>query len=354
MAQDRKPVTVHYRKFAPGPGFRRSLQEMVQQSMNATFDQRRVRDRYQSRVLSSGDDNYFANIYVETSPDGESVVFGDVIHFTKGHLQALLEGTANDVASLPVRQMPAPAQNEYVHSQMFWMIKNDHVFVIQSLSLRTADLEQYLAWLLQQRLPQAFSDPIVLVAQFDADAVGGDLNDIQEIIVGGVATAPPLEEAEPERQAAEVVETVREVTSHGEVGTARRTGWAQAKEILQTLLGGDAQVAESVLQAVPAEAELRVEVHIGYKTRKRQIDRTSLRQLETGLRNLEDSELTVRGKDGVKTPAGAIRLQHKASILLTKMQDGDVQVIGSLLDPTDVLRAMWEAYTTMSANGKLT
>lgn len=352
MALERKAVTVHYRKFTTPVGSAETLQQMVIGAMNSAHGGYRVRDRYTSRVWSSGDDNYFVNTYVEGTPGGEPLAFGDVIHFTKGHLQALLDGTAANVPSLPVRQMPAPAQNEYVHSQLFWLIKDNHVFVIQSMSLRTTELEQYLAWLLAHRSPAAFTNPIVLSAQFDADAVGGDLNDIQEIIVGGVAASPPAQ-VQPVPAPIEEAVTTREVTTHGEVETSRRTDWAQAKEILQTLLGGDAQVAENVLRSVPAEAELRVEVHIGYKTRKRQIDRSSLRQLETGLRNLADSELTVRGKDGVKTPAGSIRLQHKASVLLTKMQDGDVQVIGSLLDPSDVLRAMFEAYTTMNANGKL-
>jgi hypothetical protein len=326
---------------------------MVQQAMDSTHAGRLVRERYLSRVMTNGDDSYFANIYADTVLGGDSIAFGDVIHFTHGHLQALLANTAADVASLPVRQMPAPAQNEYVHSQMFWLVKDNHVFVIQSMSLRTAELEQYLAWLLGARGPLSYTGPMVLSSQFDAEAVGGDLNDIQEIIVGGVTSAPPVERPTVPPSTGERPDSAREVMARGEVGTSRNTGWAQAKEILQTLLGGDPQIAEDVLRTVPEEAELRVEVHIGYKTKKRQIDRTSLQQLEAGLRNLPDNELTVRGKDGVKTPNGAIRLQHKASVLLTKMQDGDVEVIGSLLDPHDVMRAMYEAYTTMSANGKL-
>lgn len=352
MAVEKKPVTIHYRKYQREAGHpATTLESMIATAMNSVADGARLRERYASRVQTVGDDNYFVNTYATTAPNGNSLVFGDVIHFTKGHLQALFQVGQPAQAYAPVQQMPAPAQSEYVHSQMFWMVKGDHVFILQSISLRTDHFEQYLAWLLREKtqlLPNTLG--IVLAAKFDQQLVGGDLDDIQEIVIGGVATQPTEPPAENHQPAVQNVE--RNVTTTGEVGAARQTGWAQARDILRTLLGGDATVNQ-FMQAVPPDADLRVEVHIGYKTRKRQVSRVALRQLETGLRNLPDSQLQVKSKGASKAADGTIRLHHPAAISLLKRQDGETEIVGSLLDPTDVLRAMFEAYTVFVANGKI-
>jgi hypothetical protein len=348
MAVDRKPVTIHYRKFNRAATVQQTLEELIRQAMNTAVGGATVpiKSRYLARLFTMGSDNYFIN----TFSDGAGLtqlVFGDILHFTKGHLQALCQTADDNASSVPVQQMKAPEQSEYVHSQMFWMVKGDHAFVIQSMSLRTEEFEKYLDWLLKTKTSHLPSHhAIILDAKFDADAFGGDLGDIQEIVVGGVATPAPTVPDEG------VVEQVSEVTQHGQIDTGRRAGWATATAILRELLGGDANVA-SLMRAVPPDAELNVQVHIGYQTKKRKIDRVALRQLETGLRNLPDSQLQVTTKGARKAADGTIRLHHDASIRLIKTQDGENQIIGTLLDPTDVLRAMVEAYTNFVGNGKI-
>jgi hypothetical protein len=346
MAVDRKPVTIHYRKFSRAAVVQHPLEELVRRAMSTNDGGVQIRNRYLSRLHTVGNDSYFINTYSDGA-GATPLVFGDILHFTKGHLQALCQTADRTAASVPVQQMKAPEQSEYVHSQMFWMVKGDHAFIVQSMSLRTAEFEQYLDWLLKTRTSNLASDhPVILDAKFDADAVGGDLGDIQEIVVGGVATPAPTVPDE------DVVEEEQVVTQNAQIDTGRRAGWATATRILRELLGGDANV-ESLMRAVPADAELNVQVHIGYQTKKRKIDRVALKQLETGLRNLPDSQLQVKSKGARLASDGTIRLNHNASIRLVKAQDGDSQLIGTLLDPTDVLRAMVEAYSNFVANGKI-
>lgn len=347
MAIDRKPATIHYRRFTRENGVEHTLEKMVRDALDTRLESGvLIRERYKERVSSTGDDNYFINIY-QSESNGKTLAFGDILHFTRGHLQALCRTSNDEASSVPVEQLPAPEQSEYVHSQMFWMIKGDHAFIIQSMSLQTETLERYLGWLLKEKTTQLPGNyPIVMATKFDLDEVGGDLSDIQEIVVGGVAAAPqpPVPSGTEER--------VVEVTEHGQINTARTTGFSGALDILKTLLGGEANV-ESLMKAVPEDAELNVQVHIGYKTRKRKVDRQALKQLETGLRNLPDSQLQIKSKGSKIGTDGSIRLHHNASIRLIKKMDGEKQIIGSLLDPTDVLRAMIEAYSTFVANGKI-
>lgn len=346
MAVDRKPVTIHYRKFCRAATVQHPLEELVRRAMSTDSGGVEIRNRYLARLLTVGNDSYFINTYSDGS-GATPLVFGDILHFTKGHLQALCQTADQTAASVPVQQMKAPEQSEYVHSQMFWMVKGDHAFVVQSMSLRTAEFENYFDWLLKTCTSTLDSHhSIILDAKFDAEAVGGDLSDIQEIIVGGVASPAPTV---PDQ---EDVEQERMVTQSGQIDTGRRAGWGTATAILRELLGGDANV-ESLMRAVPADAELNVQVHIGYQTKKRKIDRVALKQLETGLRNLPDSQLQVKSKGARLASDGTIRLHHNASIRLVKALDGDSQLIGTLLDPQDVLRAMVEAYSNFVGNGKI-
>ncbi|WP_144022282.1 hypothetical protein [Caballeronia sordidicola] len=175
MAGERKQVTIHYRKLDRNAGFPGgSLEHHVRTAMETIVDGHRVRDRFRTRVRTIGEDNYFVNTFYDHAADGSPLLFGDVIHFTRGHLQALFGIAQPDVPSAPVQQMPAPALTEYVHSQMFWLIKGDHVFVVQSISLRTEDLESYLGWLLSG-LTATFApaSSVVLASRFDEQMVGG-------------------------------------------------------------------------------------------------------------------------------------------------------------------------------------
>lgn len=357
MAGERKPITIHYRKFVrpESAGATSSLEDLIRAAMSQpTRATHSLKDRYTERLWEQTGHSYFINTFEDVRAQ-LPLVFGDILHFTKGHLQALCETADQNANSVPVRQLKAPEQNEYVHSQMFWMVKGDHVFIVQSMSLKTEDLENYLSWLLHTKAAVLSPViPIALTTKFDIEELGGDLDDIQEIIVGGVAAAPPTANRQTDSEAApQKALVVSEETQRGEVGTGRRTGWATARKILAELLGGDANV-DSVLNSVPPDAELNVQVHIGFQTKRRKIDRVALSQLETGLRNLPDSQLQVRAKGANIGVDGTLRLHHKASIRLIKAVDGENEIIGTLLDPQDVLRASIEAYSYLVNNGKIT
>ncbi len=352
MAIDRKPVTIHYRRYVNQPG-RPTLEQLVTSAMQANHNGAMVAARYTSRIQTVNADNFLNNIFRQQSAGGEPLAFGDVVHFTRGHLQAVLQMAGPTSSQLIVAQMAAPEQSEYVHSQMFWLIKGDHVFVIQSISLQTEALEKYLAWLLSTYVP-GWGGEIALATKFDSGAVGGDLEDIKELVIGGTLSGPQVvdaqEAAPPEGEGQHVV---RDIVRDQNLVARQSSGREMARGVLEAIMNHDTAAADRVLQAVPADAELHVQVHIGYKTRKRRVDKTSLRNLEVGLRHLPDSQLSVVAKGGVRSPDGNIRLHHNASVTLIKAQFGESEIVGSLLDPTDALRAMGQAYAVMLADGKI-
>lgn len=351
---ERKSVTIHYRKFQRPENVEQTLESLLRKALNtvdANFGSGvKLKDRYISRLQVVDADNLFINL-CKDEDDSQSYVMGDILHFTKGRLQALFETANEDAAAVPVQQMTAPAQSEYVHSQMFWFVKNDHVFIIQSISLRTEHLESYFAWLLSgksQVLPE--STAIVLASKFDTSVVGRDLDDIQKIVIGGVASKAVIDPAS-NSSASNIIEREREVTRESSLDTLRTSGWSNARAVLAQVLGGEASV-DRILESVPKDAELSVQVHIGFTTKKKKIDRVALKNLETGLRNLPDGQLEVFAKGNRISSDGTLRLSYPASIRLFKSQVGESQIIGSLLDTTDVERALKEAYDHFYNNGK--
>jgi hypothetical protein len=125
------------------------------------------------------------------------------------------------------------------------------------------------------------------------------------------------------------------VESYKEV--AKRTWKQRALDILRAVMENEADV-QKLLESIPADADLEVAVHIGYKA-KRKVSRAPMQQ---ALRNLPEGEIQARGPGGRMT-GGDIRLSHTANILK----------IGSLLDPQDVIRALNETYKYFVANGKI-
>lgn len=96
---------------------------------------------------------------------------------------------------------------------------------------------------------------------------------------------------------------------------------------------------QGLLSSIPAEADLNVSVHIGYKTRKRQVSRAPMHK---ALRNLPEGEVTAIGKTGRMTGKD-IRLSYPVNIRSN----------GSLLDPCDVREKLRSAYDYFVSNGKI-
>lgn len=338
----KKSVTIHYRRLNLGHRQRfngASLEAAIRQAMETKEGEYRIADRYRHRVWQRGEedaDNLFINHY----HSGAALVFGDVIHFSKGHMQAVFDAT-DDEAEVDVQQLELDERQEYIHSLMYWMVKDNHVFIIQSQSLKTNALEGYLGWLLKNRT-NIINDagPVVLDSKFDPGAVGGNLDDIREVVIGGTAAAVRATAPDALAGPVEIREVENPHETNVEAGRAHEKG--VVRKVLEAVLGSP-ELVDQTLRSVPENVELGVKVHLAYRSNRRKIERIGLKHLETSMRNLDDADISVVAGDGNRSADGKIRLHHNVGI----------SVQGSLLDVHDVLRAMQEAYDVMVANGKI-
>lgn len=332
MSAHRQQVTIQYRHLQDATGALggKSLEEAIRAAMTSVLNgSKKLSEDWSKRaceISPSSDDSMLMNTY----HDGGDCYFGDLTHFTKGHLHTLLVEQAN-VPMLSVEQMAPPQGREHVHSLMYWLAVGNHVLLIQSRSLGTKQFEQYLTWLLKEKTGVLGpSGHIILGFKFDSANVGGrDLEDIREIIVGGNTSAISFEAQQPD--------TPIMVDGHEQIKTEKT--WAtRALGVLRAVLASEADVTK-LLNSIPDPNDLEVYVHIGYRTRKRKLSRAPMQE---ALRHLPDGEITAIGRHGRSTGKD-IRLQYNASVLRSN----------SLLDPQDTLRALREAYQYFQTNGRL-
>lgn len=322
-----KPCRIHYRRLSrhddnfPAA----TLSDRISAALNAaapdgTLIKNKVRHRLSEVPGQPGYQRALNNYDI-----GNNYVFGTTCLFAPGQMQALLRldideaqpGLAEVLEAYEIAESAAPAGHEYLHGLSYWLALDDHFYQIQHATLQVGAMENYLTWLLQEKsgVLQA-AEYVELQAVFDQAQLGDD--EPTFIQVGGIV--PETIRAEAPRPAPAIAPEVVEVEEREHLGGGM-LGWAKGKEILEDLYGE--MRAQQLLDAVPDEAALEVSVNIGFRSKKRKLQKAFMRELAQGLRNLPDGEVTVRTKNGTSKgqdarlflDMGVQRISDRSSLL---------------------------------------
>ena len=340
---NRKNADIHYRYFDQLT-MKNNLQieKAIRDGMNYTMKSGTiVKDRVENRIMiRQGKDNLLVNQYAENA----NFLFGDLVLFTPGETQALLNSGQFSKPMVDIAQQLAPQDMEYIKSMIYWSVFGDHVFIIQSHSLRVSDFEEYLTWFFNQQTNQPLNNgaEVILESKFDSAAVGGDLNNIEKIIIGGTAKGTAIKTPESQLPSGSKPLTM---VQHGTIKEGKKTeDVGLVRRLLSALFNDDNAKVDRVLNSIPEGTDMNVDVSIGYKRAPKNSDRTPLKSVSQHLNDIPDAKMRIETKDGT-IKDGSIRLKHPVSILTLEG--------GTLLNPTDVQRAMLEAYRYFVDNGKI-
>ena len=221
-----------------------------------------------------------------------------------------------------------------MHGIAYWLLVGDHCYVVQHPRVTSKSLEAYLTWLLRQSAMLDNSQTIVLRSEFDVSAIGGDLDDVTSIEVGGLVPET-LSDDSP-------LESDREVEERKSLSEIKPT-LAKAKEVLEGLFGE--LRASQIIGDVPAGAALDVTVNIGYRSKRRRVDRTVLKDIGTHLRNLGDGDVKIRGRNGT-THGDDARLHMKMPFRLVRPN-------GSLLELANARNQLQRVHERFLEDGKI-
>lgn len=344
----KKPCRIHYRKLSREDNSfpTQTLSDRIAAALNADGgDGNPIRARVQHRISDVPGQPGYQRALNNYEITGE-YVFGTTCLFAPGQMQALLKLTGDDaqpeledvLEAYEIAEQAAPAGHEYLHGLSYWLAKDDHFYQIQSAALQSGAMEQYLTWLLAEKSKVIDAGQSVqLQAVFDREQLADD--EPTFIQVGGIVPET-LRMPEPREAVPDAPGRIVETEEREKVGGGTLS-WAKSREILNDLYG--ALKAQELIDSVPEEASLEVLVSIGYRAKKRKLQKAFMRDLAAGLRNLPDGEVTVRTKNGASKGADA-RLFQDMNIL--KLDGGS-----GLLVLGDVRNQMLEVHRRFLHDG---
>jgi hypothetical protein len=256
--------------------------------------------------------------------------------------QAILKEQGSDLPdsledalkSIEIAERQPPDGESYLKGHAYFLIRGNHVFLVQHMAVRANSLEDYIHDFLRGtqilRDDQRFELQPKLVLSTGAKEMG----EIMSVEVGGV---PAGSRHQTVRDVA-----VIDVESHEDLGRVR-TGLSKGLAIMDLLFGSTR--ADDIMASVPEEAELEVDVRFGFRSRKRKLSREALSSIASAARDLPDGQVKAIGRDGRATGSD-LRLQ-------TEMPVHRVRANGSLLDLDDARSQLLRVYVRFVEDGKI-
>ncbi len=343
-----KRCRINYRLLSRGNNQfpERSFSDVLKGALEKKIGREQLKNNISERISPPVESNNYQRVINNLHFDDE-YVFGNLCLFSPGELQALLElegkqkhGSLEEALDAwKIAERKAPSGYEYLHGISYWLAIGDHFYQIQHVAIQVKAMEEYFSWLLREKAGAIDTDQCVeLQAKFDRSQVGGDLGDISTVEIGGLV---PETVAEPGAMDSQI--KVIESEMHGKLAEGIAQGWSKSRDIIEQLFGE--VEATRILESVPDEAALEVKVNIGYRARKRKLKKAFMDELASGLRNIPDGEIRIRGRDG-EVKGNDARLQ-------TDMQIKKVSKNSSLLDLEHTLEQMLEVHRRFLHDGKI-
>jgi len=231
--------------------------------------------------------------FINTFRRAETLWVGNLFDFTEGSLPAgfILDPTATE---LPVQALAeVDGTKRFIESNLYFGLMGDHVVIMPSGSLRVADLQRHLNWLLRERTNTLPQEAHVVLMDESAPEVRANWNGVRAITFRSPLTPELL--LEPES------------TDTAWLGRA-------LQPLLRGLFSGDLTIGNLEASDAQSLERLSVTLQVKYKGRVEHVDTRLLDHLAAILPDEEANkyEFEVKGIGRVK--GGQVKLAHKKSI----------------------------------------
>lgn len=345
MARNVITKTVVYRKFnkCNGSWSSASLEKILLDICKTTLpDGKQVKDDWAARrfPISNSDSHYYFAHALEYK---DKALFGMLCVYSPDEFQAIIkeENIGNDdldtfLRKIEIAEKEPPKGENYLKGHAYFLIVKNHVFMIQHLSVRTNTLESYLHDLMRKYdyLPE--DGTFELQSKLNLTDVTGGIGDYKAVEIGGVTAYDETISSSP------MEPTVTDVTTSHDLAHGRTKG-GMGLDILRKIFGN--MEADKIMQAVPDEAELEVDVKFGFKSKSRKLNRAVLSQIASAARDLPEGQVRAIGKDG-KVTGNDLRLQ-------SSMPFDRLRPNGTLLDLENTRSQLLKVYHRFVDDGKI-
>ena len=213
--------------------------------------------------------------------------FGNLVLYASEQNRAII-AIDDNADELDIEQIAPPKSNdgrrrEFLESILYYGIKQNHVVLLQSMSLRARELELHLNWLLREA-NLIDKDNAVFINNFAPQVTHEKLEQSE---VKSVQIGAPL---------VDYFEEVTEPLAEAKSVTKRFRPFGEGIEILKPLLGN--RIVDLSWDELDASSNLEVFVEITYKRQTDPGSQKLLNRLTTALRHVGDDDVRIELKDG--------------------------------------------------------
>lgn len=310
----RKRVRIHYRRFLRGtePLISDHLAAALSKALRFQIDGVALNDDVALRTYE--DEDYGSILLNGRFVTKANDVYGEVVRFHPDTNIPLLMKDGSSRAELEVRELEKPNNAEILKGMMFFLIRQDHVLVIEQ-DLSNSIFERFLRWILCEQCKVAErSGKVTLVPKLLLNDEDGHIKDVSSI---ELKPAP----VEPNQLAFN--------SGRGTLASVAIDAGTNVFGLLRAA-GFDTPVLERIMQREGAALEL--DLSISLRAGRRKVKMHGEEALAI-LRNVPEDDLIVTG-DRVRRNRG--RIEHLSDQV-------DIERKGNILDRSDAWQALGKA-----------
>ena len=327
-----KKVITRYRRIE-NPPFRSNsitLQEAITEAMHHEIGGFKIRDNYKLRERAELVQT--TDTYVLANPEiNDRFFFCELARFEKGANIPLCWGSPDSPGALIIGQQRPAEGREALLGVMQFLVVGNHVILIESGSLKTGRLEEYLTWLLKSKVGSIPSDS-QLNLNTELELQSDDEEDFSEIKEISILPMP--------LKATEGRSTESGIT--GRIDSRDFTKPEVARNILSILGNTEAEI-DSFLSEVPSGGDVELRLSLYFKKgRNRGGANPTTASARNLFRNIENEDIALKNSSG-KVVGRMVALSREAQVKLN----------GSIIDYQDAVRTLWESYEHWIESGKI-
>jgi hypothetical protein len=316
MARETKRKQLHYRRATFLKPTGRPLQELIEEALSKLTP---VKLRFEHLKNVSPDETW--RRFINTHRAALGMQFGNLVLYASEQNRAII-AIDDNADELDIEQIAPPTSNdgrrrEFLESILYYGVKQNHVVLLQSMSLRARELELHLNWLLREAN---------LIDQHNAVFLNNFApqmthEKLEQAEVKSVKLGTPLFDYYDE-----IIEPMADSKSVKK----RFKPFGEGIEILKPLVGN--RIADLSWDELEASSNLEVFVEITYKRQTDSGSQKLLNRLTTALRHAGDDDIRIELKDGGVVVGSDLQIKSFKGIA----------AYNGMLDPQDVFLKMSE------------
>lgn len=314
MSKESKRKLLHYRRAEFLKPVGTTLQMLLEEALHKCTP---VTDRFEK--IGEGDETDAWHRFINTHRSALGMEFGNLVLYAPDQNRHIIAIDEN-ADELDIEQIAPPTiadgkKRQFLESLLYYGIKDNHIILLQSISLKARDLELYLNWLLRR---------------------AGVIDNENAVYLNN--TVPPLSQ---ERMEAAEIKSVRVGTplidasassqipvSVNEDNSLRSRLFGEGLDILKAIM--PERLKGLSWTEFGAGSDLEVFVEITYKRQANEDSRRLLNKITTAMRHIGDDDMRIELKNG------GVMVGTDLQVKAFKQ----IETYNGLVDPEDVFRTM--------------